>query len=78
MGQVKDSYGFSFKQAIFSGCKNPESEMGIYAGSPDSYRAFEKVFGPILHHYQLRMYNERNIFDRDYKNLQIEPFTAEQ
>lgn len=29
----KDAFGFSFKQAIFSGCKNVDSGIGVYAGS---------------------------------------------
>jgi len=29
----KDSFGFSFKQVIFSGCKNVDSGIGVYAGS---------------------------------------------
>jgi arginine kinase len=33
----KDSHGFTFKQAIFSGIKNTDSGIGIYAGSHDSY-----------------------------------------
>lgn len=36
----KDKHGFSFKQAIFSGCQNPDSSVGVYAGSHDSYTAF--------------------------------------
>jgi hypothetical protein len=30
---TKDSTGFSFKQAIFSGCQNTDSGVGVYAGS---------------------------------------------
>jgi hypothetical protein len=36
----KDKHGFSFKQAIFSGCQNVDSGIGVYAGSHDSYYAF--------------------------------------
>ena len=35
-----DSAGFTFEQAIFSGCKNVDSGIGIYAGSHDSYKSF--------------------------------------
>lgn len=41
---MKDKYGFSFKQAIFSGCKNTDSGIGVYAGSDDSYSVFEDFF----------------------------------
>jgi hypothetical protein len=40
----KDSNGFSFKEAIFSGCKNTDSGIGVYAGSHDSYKAFSALF----------------------------------
>lgn len=44
----KDAFGFSFKQAIFSGCKNIDSGIGVYAGSHDSYKAFAQLFDPII------------------------------
>ena len=50
----KDSYGFSFKQAIFSGCKNPDSGVGVYAGSPDTYEAFYRFFRPVINQYHER------------------------
>ena len=37
---AKDKHGFSFKSAIFSGCQNTDSGVGVYAGSHDSYNAF--------------------------------------
>jgi hypothetical protein len=44
----KDKHGFSFKQAIFSGCKNTDSGIGVYAGSHDSYTAFAPLFDKIV------------------------------
>ena len=44
LGEKVDSYGFSFKQAIFSGCQNVDSGVGVYAGSPDSYKSFAPFF----------------------------------
>lgn len=29
----KDKFGFSFKEAVFSGCQNIDSGIGCYAGS---------------------------------------------
>lgn len=29
----KDAHGFSFKEAILSGCQNVDSGIGVYAGS---------------------------------------------
>ena len=48
---TKDSAGFTFKQAIFSGCQNTNSGIGVYAGSHDSYKAFEALFDPIIEEY---------------------------
>ena len=48
LSDTKDTYGFSFKEAIFSGCKNPDSGVGVYAGSPQSYQAFSELFAPII------------------------------
>jgi hypothetical protein len=36
----KDPHGFPFKDAIFSGCKNVDSGIGVYAGSHESYQTF--------------------------------------
>ena len=44
----KDNTGFSFKQAIFSGCQNDDSSIGVYAGSPDTYSAFSDFFDKIV------------------------------
>jgi hypothetical protein len=35
-----DQYGFPFVDAIYSGCKNVDSGIGVYAGSQDSYGKF--------------------------------------
>lgn len=43
-----DAAGVSFKQCIFSGCKNPDSHIGAYAGSADSYTTFAKFFDKIV------------------------------
>ena len=41
---LKDESGVSFKVCVFSGIKNPESGIGVYAGSHDSYKKFNKLF----------------------------------
>ena len=43
-----DAHGFPFRDAIFSGCKNTDSGIGVYAGSHDSYRKFAALFDPII------------------------------
>ncbi len=47
----KDKFGFSFKEAIFSGCKNVDSGIGVYAGSHDSYYVFAPLFDKIIEKY---------------------------
>jgi hypothetical protein len=48
---VKDPYGFSFQEAIFSGCKNVDSGIGVYAGSHDSYTTFAPFFDKVIEDY---------------------------
>ena len=47
----KDKHGFSFKAAIVSGCQNVESGVGVYAGSHDSYYAFQEFMDMIVEQY---------------------------
>ena len=44
----KDGVNFPFKSAIFSGCKNTDSGIGVYAGSESSYTAFKDFFDAII------------------------------
>lgn len=44
----EDKYGFTFKQAIFSGSKWTNSGVGVYAGSHDSYYAFAPLFDKVI------------------------------
>jgi len=44
----KDKYGFTFRQVIFSGSKWPESGVGVYAGSHDSYYTFAPFFDKVI------------------------------
>lgn len=43
--------GFPFKDAIYSGCKNTDSGIGVYAGSHDSYTTFAPFFDKIIEDY---------------------------
>jgi hypothetical protein len=44
----KDKFGFTFRQAIFSGSKWTNSGVGVYAGSHDSYYAFAPFMDKII------------------------------
>eukprot|EP00915_Cephaloidophora_sp_WS-2016_P003978 GHVH01005372.1.p1 GENE.GHVH01005372.1~~GHVH01005372.1.p1 ORF type:complete len:242 (-),score=41.96 GHVH01005372.1:655-1380(-) len=47
----KDEAGVPFKVCIFSGCKNVDSGVGVYAGSHSSYTQFHKLFDPVIEEY---------------------------
>jgi hypothetical protein len=57
----KDKFGFSFKQAIFSGCQNVESGVGVYAGSHDSYVAFKEFTDKIVEDYHGTKHHETEL-----------------
>ena len=62
----RDKYGFSFKQAIFSGCKWTNSGVGVYAGSHDSYYAFAPLFDKIIDKYHGHGKTDKHISSMDY------------
>ena len=72
----KDKFGFSFKQAIFSGCKNIDSGIGVYAGSHDSYTAFSDLFNQIIKAYHGHDPASKHISDMDHTKLQCPPLFA--
>jgi hypothetical protein len=74
----RDRYGFSFKQAIFSGCKWTNSGVGVYAGSHDSYYAFAPLMDKIIKAYHGHDKNDKHISSMDYKELKCPPFPADE
>lgn len=77
LGEQKDKYGFSFKQAIFSGCKNTDSGIGVYAGSDDSYVKFADFFDLIVEDYHKHKKTDKHVSDMDATKLVAPPFSAE-
>ena len=71
---VKDKAGFSFKTAIFSGCQNTDSGVGVYAGSHDSYHAFADLFDKVIEDYHGHKIDAKHVSDMDHKNLHAPPF----
>merc|ERR1712054_285531 len=61
----RDKHGFTFRQAIMSGCKWTNSGVGVYAGSHDSYYAFAPFFDKI-------------ISSMDYNTLKCPPFPPDE
>merc|ERR1719230_1639280 len=43
--------GVPFKVCVFSGIKNQDSGIGLYAGSHDSYKCFNKLFDQVVQNY---------------------------
>ena len=46
-----DGCGVSFKTCVFSGIKNLDSGIGLYAGSEDSYTKWDKLFDAVIEEY---------------------------
>ena len=48
---MKCKYGITFKTCIDAGAKNSDSGIGVYAGSPHSYKVFNKFFDLVIQDY---------------------------
>ncbi|CDW75971.1 arginine kinase [Stylonychia lemnae] len=73
----QDKHGFTFKQAIFSGCKNTDSGIGVYAGSHDSYAAFAPLMDKIILDYHKHGKSAKHVSDMDASKLKAPPFAPE-
>ncbi len=73
----KDSAGFTFKEAIFSGAQNVDSGIGVYAGSHDSYTAFAPLMDQVIQTYHGHSKTDKHMSDMDFKKLQCPPFSAD-
>ena len=72
-----DPYSFTFKEAIFSGCKNPDSGIGVYAGSAESYNSFADLFVPIIEDYHKYSLSRGHTSNMDASQLNAPPFAPE-
>ena len=72
-----DAAGVSFKTCIFSGCKNLDSGIGVYAGSEDSYMAFKEFFDRIIMEYHGHAPFDNHVSNMNASELNCPPFTAE-
>ena len=61
-----DAAGVSFKTCIFSGCKNLDSGIGVYAGSEQSYVAFKDFFDRIIQDYHGHGPNDEHVSNMDH------------
>jgi len=74
----KDKYGFSFKQAIFSGSKWTNSGVGVYAGSHESYYDFAPFMDKIIETYHGHKTTDKHISSMDVKELDCPDFPADE
>ena len=72
----KDKFGYTFKEAILSGCQNVDSGIGLYAGSHDSYTAFADLFDKVVETYHDHKKADKHVSNMDYTKLNTPPFTA--
>ena len=77
MKDKSDAHGFTFRQAIFSGCKNTDSSIGVYAGSHDSYKTFAPLFDKVVEDYHTHGKNAKHVSDMDASKLIAPPFAPE-
>ena len=74
----RDKFGFTFKQAIFSGAKWTNSGVGVYAGSHDSYYAFAPFMDKIIESYHGHKPSDKHISSMDYNLLNTPAFPADE
>lgn len=60
---IKTDSGFTLAKAIASGVKNPDSNIGLYAGDAQSYDTFAPLFEPIICEYHSFLTDHVHISD---------------
>lgn len=74
----KDKYGFSFKQAIFSGSKWTNSGVGVYAGSHESYYDFAPFMDKIIEVYHGHKTTDKHLSSMNVNELSCPDFPADE
>ena len=74
----KDKYGFTFKQAIFSGAKWTNSGVGVYGGSHESFYDFAPFMDKIIEAYHGHGPNDKHISSMDHTKLECPDFPADE
>ena len=73
-----DPYNFSFREAIFSGIRNTDSGIGVYAGSHDSYSTFASMFDKIIEDYHGHKINDTHQAENPNVGLNAPDFPPEE
>ena len=74
----KDALGMPYKLCIFSGCKNVDSGIGVYAGSHDSYRTFAPLMDKIIEDYHGHKPDDTHVSDMDASKLDTPPLPEDE
>ena len=74
---MKCKSGVSFKTCIFSGVKNLDSGIGLYAGSHDAYTTFNKLFDKVIKDYHNHSPADKHVSDMSAKGLKNAEFSNE-
>jgi creatine kinase/arginine kinase len=72
-----DEQGVTFKTMIFSGIKNQDSGIGLYAGSHNSYTKFEKLFDKVIEEYHGHGKEAQHVSDMSSEGLTNAEFSEE-
>jgi hypothetical protein len=74
----KDDCGVSFKTCIFSGVKNLDSGIGLYAGSHSSYSKFSKLFDAVVQEYHKHGPSDMHVSEMNCDGLTNPEWTDEE
>jgi hypothetical protein len=72
-----DEQGVTFKTMIFSGIKNQDSGIGLYAGSHNSYTKFNKLFDKVIEEYHGHGVDAKHVSDMTSEGLENAEFAEE-
>lgn len=70
---VKDAHGFTLDELINSGVVNTNSSIGVYAGSPDTYKTFALLLDKIIEDYHGHKPTDKHVSDWDAGKCDFEP-----
>ena len=59
----------TFKTCIFSGIANPDSGIGVYAGSHQAYTKFNKLFDKVIENYHGHKKKDKHVSNMSYAYL---------
>ena len=72
-----DAEGVTFKTMVFSGIKNLDSGIGVYAGSHDAYTKFNKLVDKVIENYHGHAPGAPHTSDMTSEGIENAEFTEE-